>query len=238
MTNAIENVQLLPDANSLKKAEWVARRDAVVSRAAAIISVSSDQDLEVSGKAQTEMTKSLKELERARMDITRQIDSVKKGFMDQEKELAAPILAELDRIKSLNTRYATEKMRAAEESRKREEAERMAAYEREQAAKNDVETKARALFGSSVIVAPQVQPPAPAQPVQPMAQAPRTSSNSFVETWKFEVMDVRVIPREFMSPDDAKIRSWLNSQKTMGADLAALVVPGVRLYKEAQVRAK
>jgi len=229
-------------ADSLsRRVEWIAKRDALAARAVAVVAVATDSDLETAGKLQTEITRLLKDLETARMALTRPIDERKREIMAQEKELAAALEKELFRLKKLNCDYATRKAAEAEAARRRIEAEARAQAEREQAAIDEQARKSASLFGPAATFQPapvQAPAPAPVQPAAPIPQAPRTSANSFVETWKFDVTDQLQVPREFLVVDETKIRAWLAYQKKLGADIAALQVPGLRLYKETQVRAK
>jgi hypothetical protein len=227
-------------ADSLsRRVEWIAKRDALAARAVAVMTVATDSDLEAAGKLQTEITRLLKDLETARMALTRPIDERKREIMAQEKELAAALEKELFRLKKLNGDYATQKAAEAEAARRRIEAEARAQAEREQAAIEEQAKKSASLFGPVATFAPApAAAPAPVMPAEPIPQATRTSANSFVETWKFDVTDQLQVPREFLVVDETKIRAWLACQKKLGADIAALQVPGLRLYKETQVRAK
>jgi hypothetical protein len=227
-------------ADSLsRRVEWIAKRDALAARAVAVMTVATDSDLETAGKLQTEITRLLKDLETARMALTRPIDERKREIMAQEKELAAALEKELFRLKKLNGDYATRKAAEAEAARRRIEAEARAQAEREQAAIEEQAKKSASLFGPVATFAPApAAATAPVMPAAPIPQAPRTSANSFVETWKFDVTDQLQVPREFLAIDEGAIRAWLAYQKKLGADIAALQVPGLRLYKETQVRAK
>jgi hypothetical protein len=227
-------------ADSLsRRVEWIAKRDALAARAVAVVAVATDSDLETAGKLQTEITRLLKDLEAARMALTRPIDERKREIMAQEKELAAALEKELFRLKKLNGDYATRKAAEAEAARRRIEAEARAQAEREQAALEEQAKKSASLFGPVATFAPApAAAPAPVQPAAPIPQAPKTSANSFVETWKFDVTDQLQVPREFLVVDETKIRAWLAYQKKLGADISTLQVAGLRLYKETQVRAK
>ena len=227
-------------ADSLsRRVEWIAKRDALAARAVAVVAVATDSDLETAGKLQTEITRLLKDLEAARMALTRPIDERKREIMAQEKELAAALEKELFRLKKLNGDYATQKAAEAEAARRRIEAEARAQAEREQAALEEQAKKSASLFGPVATFAPApAAAPAPVQPAAPIPQAPKTSANSFVETWKFDVTDQLQVPREFLVVDETKIRAWLAYQKKLGADISTLQVAGLRLYKETQVRAK
>ncbi len=229
-----------PDSLS-RREEWIKQRDDLAQRAAVIAIVTSDSELETAGRLQTEITRLLKDLEAARMALTRPLDNLKKQLTAQEKELAATLEAELFRLKKLNSEYATKKAAEAEAAQKRAEAERLAQAEREMAAQQSQAQKAASLFGAGAVFTGAPAPAAaavPVQPAEPIPQGPRTSSNAFVETWQFQITDSSQVPRQFMTIDETKIRAWLKSQKALGYDIQALCVPGLHFYKETQVRSK
>jgi hypothetical protein len=53
---------------------------------------------------------------------------------------------------------------------------------------------------------------------------------SFVERWTYQIQDVSQIPREFLIPDERKIRSYVTSMKDKAK------IPGVRIYADKTVR--
>ncbi len=72
-------------------AQWLARRDELAAQAAAI-----PERIETPEQAQTaaallpEIKKHVKDLSNRRLELTRQIDAMKKSLMEQEREMAAP----------------------------------------------------------------------------------------------------------------------------------------------------
>jgi hypothetical protein len=224
-----------------RRVEWIAKREALTARAVAVVAVATDSDLETAGKLQTEITRILKDLEAARMALTRPIDAMKKDIMAQETQLAATLEKELFRLKKLNGDYATKKAAEAEAARKRIQAEARAQAERDQAVIDEQTRKSASLFGPAATFQPapvQAPAPAPVQPAAPIPQAPKTSANSFPEAWKFEITDQLQVPREFLTVDEGKIRAWIACQKKLGVEIQNLKAAGLRFFKETQVRAK
>jgi hypothetical protein len=238
-----------------KKTEWIAKRDQLIIQAAAVPCVTNAEELERAGKLQTAISKAIKELESARMELTRQLDNRKKEIMAQERDMVGALESELARIKSMNSDYATAQAAKVEEARRKAELEARIAAEaefkrqqEEEAARLAAEEKAfadqqkaSALFGSAVTVKPVEPAPVPVAPPPPppkpvfIPPAPKTSANKFTEVWKFEVVDPNAVPREFCTVDESVIRKWLAFQKSLGQDIATLKVNGLRLYKEMQV---
>lgn len=239
-----------------KQAAWIAKRDGILERSSKISAVETDADLELSGWVQAQMSGLTKEIEKARMEVTRPLDEVKKSIMAQEKEMCARLASEFDRVKRLNVAYATRKQAEADAERRRIDAinranaEREAAEQarREQEAQAEADRKrkeAEALFGAAAIV-DVAPPPAPAAPVYeppapkiiPQAVAPSTASNAFVQVFKFEVVDAAAVPREFCTVDDAKIRAAIQYHKSQGRMADQIIISGVRVYAETNVQAK
>lgn len=239
-----------------KQDAWIAKRDGILERSGKISAVETDADLEMSGWVQAQMSTLTKEIERARLEVTRPLDEVKKQIMAAEKDMCARLSTEFARIKKLNDAYATKKQAEAEAERARIEAIKRAAaeqeareqMERERAAREEADRKRReaeALFGAGAVVdvAPVVEPaPAPALPpvpeIIPRVSAPSTGSNSFVTTFKFEIVDAAKVPREFCTVDESKIRSAVQYHKSQGRKAEEIIIDGVRVYSEVSTQAK
>lgn len=184
-----------------QRAEWIAKRDDILTAANLIEEVESDEDLSASGKVQTDLAKSRKALKDERLKITRQIDEVKKQFMEQEKDLGSPIEKELDRIKKLNDSFNTRKemarqaelRRLAEEQRIREEAEARAQMEAEE------------LFGGEVEVEPEPEPA-----YTPPPEKVKSENNRIVKRWSYDVREIGKVPGDFLDIriNDKAVRAY------------------------------
>lgn len=69
-----------------------------------------------------------------------------------------------------------------------------------------------------------------AAPPAPTSMAPKASQVSFQDQWKFEIIDLALIPREYLAVDMAKIGAYVRAMK------ADAKIAGVRVYSERQVR--
>jgi len=58
------------------------------------------------------------------------------------------------------------------------------------------------------------------------SKAPKISGLSFRTNWKFEILDERKLPREFLKADEAAIRAHVSENKDKAK------IPGVRIYSE------
>lgn len=220
MTNAVIPADVLTP--------WLAERDSLVARATAVTAVASDSDLETAGEIQTAISKAVKKLEAERKAVTSPLDDAKKQIMAQEKKLAAPLNAELTRLKSLTSAYATECARRIEEERRRREEEERRAAEAAVAAE-DADP-----FGFNAAPAA----PAPAAAPMPMPTMPKTSANRMVERWDFAVVDANAVPRELCSPDEKKIRAFLAARKAEGYKADQLSVKGLKISATVQVQSR
>lgn len=230
---------------------WMTKSAEAVSAAKDITAVDDDAGLERAGRVQTDLSKLIKDIETQRMNITRPLDGLKKSIMDKAAELTSPLNAELARVKALNTVYATRKSQEAEAERKRllkiQQDEAAAKVKADQEREATAQSAASSVFGAAAKADTSEPQPLPVDPfappvgvptIIPRATAPKSSANAFTEVWKFEVLDEKLVPREFLSVDETKIRAMLNYKKSLKCAVEDVVIPGVRVYKETSVRAR
>lgn len=55
---------------------------------------------------------------------------------------------------------------------------------------------------------------------------PETNGLSLRKEWKFVIVDAKLIPREYLIPDEVKIRRIVRAMKEQAN------IPGVRIYSE------
>lgn len=209
------------------ESSWLADRNDLLARAASIATVDSDAALETAGEIQTAISKAIKKLEAERKRVTLPLDEVKKQIMAQEKKLAAPLNAELTRIKSMTSAYATECARRIEEERRRRELEERRAAEAALVAEENP-------FAAPPCADAQI---AVAQPL-PIPAMPKTSANRMVERWDFVITDANAVPRELCSPDEKKIRAFLAARKAEGYKADQLSVKGLKISATVQVQSR
>ena len=71
--------------------------------------------------------------------------------------------------------------------------------------------RARALIEAPVVVAPVT--PRPVFVAAPPAQAPKVEGVSFRDDWDFVITNAALIPREYLIPDEKKIRAVVKAMK-------------------------
>lgn len=224
------------DAGALAKmTEWTARRDELLAKAAAITEVNDAAALELAGGVQASMQKHRKALETERMALTRKIDAVKKEIMAQEATMAGALDMEVARLKEMNNDYATAQMMAARRAEEERLAKERAAAEEAFAAEQKA-AKAREVFGAAAQVA-SVPVAVPVDPVRTV-EAPRASANSIRTVTRFEITDKTKVPGEFLMVNESAVRQFIEFKKKCGVNPRDLVIAGVRIWEEADVRAK
>jgi len=123
-------------------------------------------------------------------------------------------------VKGLMADYKAERERQARaealkleaEARKREEERKLAeAIAVAEAGDTD---GADAIMEERITVPPVFVPPAP------------KTETRFREVWKFRVLDIALVPRQFLQPDDKKIGLYVRAMK------GAANIPGVEVYSE------
>ena len=106
------------------------------------------------------------------------------------------------------------RLREAAETRRLEEAAALEAAGDREAADHLIEEPVEV----PVVVAMPVFAPPPA-----VAPPPRVSGLSFRDDWDFEVTDAAVIPREYLVPDEVKIRRVVKAMR------GAIQIPGIKV---------
>ncbi len=169
-----------------------------------------------------------------------------KGLLADEKRFLGPVEEAERLIKGRLSTYEQEqeRLRREEEERQRKERERLEAEERarieaerlrlqkeaedqalaaaavaEQA--GDTQLAERIIAAPPVVVAPAPRPvftPPPA-----MAPRPQAAGVSFRDDWDFEIENAALIPREYLMPDEKKIRGVVKSMR------GSIKIPGIKI---------
>ncbi len=175
----------------------------------------------------SELRRQLKALEaeiRASFDpIVEQAYKAHKEAIAQRDEHLKPVLEAQKRLNSLLADWqekveaeARKKMAEELERRRKEEEEKRLA-EAEMLAKNGFQDIAEKKLEEPIVVSVNIE-------------APKTEGVNFAEIWDFEIIDIREIPREYLTPDYAKIRAMVRATK------GTLEIPGVKIFKKKIVR--
>lgn len=242
-----------PNATEVDDTKVAQDSQLAVQRAREIV-ISDDKSLQAAGEFLIEVKKILKEINitfdgaiGAAYKAHREIGAAKKRHAD-------PLLFAEETVKVSIGRYTDEqeRLRLAEEARLRREQEqrdrevREAKARADQAARDEEEARLKLAAeledaghqeeADAVLdAAPEPEPepvvetlpvaPPPAPPVQAKGVATR-------RIWKHVTVDASLLPREFLMPDENKIK------RQVSATQGDTKIPGVRVYSEAQVSAR
>ena len=189
----------------------------------------------------TSFLKTLKEFQKAiSLELRPAIEKayeLHRHLTSQEKRLLAPLEAAEKAIKTkVGSFLAAEEAKRQEEQRKataiaeaaerkRKEALEAQAKAHEAAGRTEKAEERRQLAAETFVPAPIVE-----------SKVQRQEGVAAVQSWKFEVVDEGLIPREFLCVDEAGIgkivRSFKNKEKV------ERMIPGIRVWSETDVRVR
>lgn len=209
-------------------AGWLGKRDALLDQAEGFTQVTSAAELEAVSSLDAQMKKILKEAEAKRKEYTSKLDAVKKSIMEEVRGMTAPLAAEEERLNKLGTDYATE-----QERKRRAELERIAELERKEAeAKVAKEEDDDDPFG------PPSEPAAPTVARIPATDKVAATASRFVTEYKFDIVRPDAVPREFCTPDERKIRAYIQNAKVTGVTADQIHIPGIVVREVTSMRSK
>jgi hypothetical protein len=212
--------ELKPEAKQL-----IAHTDAILAEAETY-KVATAQQFADAGDVLKRIKSHQKKLDESESDITRPINAGLKAVRDlfrgpKERAARAESLVKRAMIAFSDEQ---ERIRRVEQAKAdelaRKERERIEAQAKKAAESGKTE-KAEALEQrAATVVAPIIQ-----------REPPKVSGVNFRETWKFEVENEELVPREYLSVDEKKIRAVVNALK------GGTQIPGVRVYSEKNLAA-
>jgi len=215
-----ETLELKPEEQAIvKRAEDISTR---ISN----FKITSQDEYNVSGEYLKSIKSTYKQIEDLRMSMTRPLDDSKKRIMDFFRK-PLDILTNAEGVLKrgiLMYQQAQERARIEQERKLQVEAEkkRQEALAKAEAARAEgKEAKAEKYEDkANGIIAPTLAP-----------TVQKVSGISTKMVWKFEVIDEKAIPREYLIPDLVKIGKVVRSVGN------TLPIPGVRIYPEETIAA-
>ena len=168
----------------------------------------------------------LKSIEDARTRITKPINDSLREVNAQAKAAAEPFLDSEARIKRAMLAWSDEQDRLQREAQRRQneaaEKERLRLQEiaARAAAKGQVGKAEQFEERAQAVTAPVVQ-----------TQAPKVAGVSIPKVWTFEITDEDLIPREYLSVDESRIRRVVTALK------GDTQIPGVRVFEQKRISA-
>lgn len=145
-----------------------------------------------------------------------------KGLLQEEKKHLEPVGKAEKIIKQKMGQYVEEqeRRRKEEERRRQEELQRQMEEQRLREAEaleaEGLKEEAEALLEEDI----------PAPPVISQPATPKIPGLALREEWKFKIVDEKKIPREYLKPDEVKIRKVVKALK------GETRIPGIQVYSE------
>jgi hypothetical protein len=175
----------------------------------------------------------IKQLDEVRKGHTRPVDELKKqilSFFDNKLAILETAQRQIDKA-MLDYDAEIQRERARKQRELEEYARKQAEEERSKlealalkALEQGNEAKAEAL----VVKAEEVKEVVPVlAPVQPIAEG-----TGFRELWKFEIVDAKALPREYLKPDEVSLGQVVRATK------GKLQIPGIRIWSEKIVQGR
>lgn len=169
-----------------------------------------------------------KRLEVLRKSITDPMNAAKQAVMDFFTAPQGQLTEAETQIKGAMSAYQKE-VREKEAAAQRE-AEAAATAERERAALAAAKAAEEGRHEDAQLIS-ETAAHIVAMPVAVRA-APKVAGINVTKVWKFEITDVKAVPREYCIPDEAKIRKIVQALKG-DADIA-----GIRIWSEDQISSR
>ena len=233
VTQRINIPELLPDAQT------VARRDVLLVEAAAVVQVTTPQELEVAGATARELRQFAKDCKAARETYSKPIRAVLDRLMELLKDAVTPVEAQVERIEALATEYNDKeaaRVQAEEDERQRQanlliEKQRLA----EQKLAETTAPKAAAKLEEKIAKTEEAYNAAVAAPV---AAAATTKGQTRREVLRVEVVSATEVYKT--RPELCKVEVRLSEVQSRcvaakGSTRAApdlTTVPGLKLFWE------
>ena len=180
----------------------------------------------VAGDKLKDIQAALREIEDARVRITKPINEGLRAVNAQAQTASAPFVLARDSIKRAMLIYAQEQERLRQAEQAKLDAAAQAERKRlseiaERAAEQGQENKAEKFSDrAAAVVAPVAQ-----------AAAPKIAGISTTTAWTFHVEQPLLVPREYLSVDEVKIRKVVQALK------GDAKISGVRVYQEQRIAA-
>lgn len=187
---------------------------------AAYTSIQSNEEVEAAAIAVKQAKDLVKRINAARRSYTDQLDLEKKRLLNQEKALIQPIDAHLARIKTLTDNYL-------EERRKIAEAAKVKAAEE---AQHSV-SQASAMEAFGITVPTTAEPSYTLTPTE-IQSLEKLSGVSSRTTWSYKVIDLSLVPRQFLTVNDAYVKGFLKAEKALGKSASDVAIPGIEVYEK------
>lgn len=212
-----------------KQVEPIRRQSSTLVARATKLKIESNQDLSKSTSILADISGSKKQIETMRKSFTQPLNESLKNINGFFKKLEKPLTdaTAIIKTKILTFHQEQERIKAEEEAkqrelaRKAEELARKAEEEKNKKKAEELAKKAQEMQEKAMEI--------PAE-VATTTQGVRGGATTIKKIWKFQIIDKKAIPHEYLMPDEQAIR------RAIQAGLRDL--PGVKIYQEEIVATK
>lgn len=210
-----------PDIASNTEVQELAAQSDMLAQVALAYRVASPIEYANAGEELKKIKAAAKRLDDLRKTMTKPLDAAKKAIMDFFRTPETKLQQAESGIKRAMIAYSEEQDRIRrEEQRKADEAarkeqEKLQAQAAKAAASGKVEKAVELETRAATVVAPIIN-----------REPPKVAGINMREAWKFEVIDERAVPREFLMVDESKIRKFVSNMK------GDTQIAGVRVWSE------
>ena len=149
-----------------------------------------------------------------------------KEATEQRNRFAKPLTNAEAMVKSKMQEYDREQQRIADEAQAKIDAQ--ARKEREEAELRAKNWEAK----GNTVKAEQIRLQAESKPVPVVKKAvPKTEGIKYITDWKYEIIDINLIPKEYWTVDESKIARVVKATK------GTLQILGLKIYSEKRIAA-
>jgi len=230
--------------------DWIERRNKILIKVAEITVINNQDDYEDAEIFLKKITGASNDAEKLRKKLSQPFADFGKQIKKMGDTAREPLETEKAKLKTIMgvflrdqeqkrnaelRRIAEEQAQAEEVERKRIEAEREvmladAAANYDEEVKSPDDFKLPTEFAGEFV--PEPEPPAAPAVIETDIGNVHKSFSRAKMVWKFEIENPASIPREFCSPDERKIREYINREKD------AASIPGARIWEDIAVQSR
>lgn len=199
--------------------DWIERRNKLLAEASQIKTISNQDDYEAAEILLKKITGASGEAEKLRKKLSKPFTDFSKKIKKMGDDARGPLEDNKQKLKRIMADFLN-----AAEMKRQEEMQK--ALEEEVRQREEVEANNPfAAFTDPVVKTLPGETTTPAAPI-------RKNFSSARKVWKFEIENEILVSREFCSPDEKKIRDFINNEKNEAE------IPGVRIYEETIVQSR
>jgi len=214
--------------------EWIERRNKILIASADITSVQSQDDYEAAEILLKKITSASNDAEKLRKNLSLPFTDLAKRIKKMGDDARNPLEEDKLRLKKIMSVFLRE-----EEARQQADLRRIAeeaAREADAALLKEAEEAGKKFNNPFAEFIPDSEESEvlPAEPVAIESNVGNVnkSFSRAKKVWKFEIENESSVPREFCSPDEKKIREYVNREKD------AASITGVRTWEELAVQSR